>query len=74
MDLLRSLLGKNKRASPYKKGIRAKKIIKKRLERRGYLVRQNKGSRGPYGLYALKSGRKLLIQVKSGSSSLSRKE
>jgi len=72
---LRRLLGKNRRKmSAYAKGIRAEKIVKRRLEKKGYLVRQSKGSRGPYDLYALKGGRKLLIQVKSGTASLSRAE
>jgi len=62
------------RKSSYAKGIRAERIVKKRLEKRGWLVKQSKGSRGPYDLYALKGGRKLLIQVKSGTSSLRRRE
>lgn len=37
-------------------------------------MRQSKGSRGPYDLYAMKGGRKLLIQVKSGSASVSHPE
>jgi len=56
------------------KGIRAEKLVKRRLEEKGWLVRQSKGSRGPYDLYALKGGRKLLIQVKSGKSNITRKE
>jgi Holliday junction resolvase len=48
--------------------------VKRRLEERGWLVRQSKGSRGSYDLYALKGGRKLLVQVKSGRSSFSRRE
>jgi Holliday junction resolvase len=63
-----------RRKSSNAKGIRAERIVKKRLEKRGWLVKQNKGSRGPYDLYALKSGEKLLIQVKSGTSSLRRRE
>jgi Holliday junction resolvase len=62
------------RKSSYAKGIRAERIVKKRLEKRGWLVKQSKGSRGPYDLYALKGGKKLLIQVKSGTSSLRRRE
>jgi Holliday junction resolvase len=63
-----------RKKSNYSKGIRAERIVKKRLEKKGWLVKQSKGSRGPYDLYALKGGRKFLIQVKSGKSSLSRKE
>jgi Holliday junction resolvase len=48
--------------------------VKRRLEERGWLVRQSRGSRGPYDLYALKGGRKLLVQVKSGKSSFSSRE
>jgi Holliday junction resolvase len=62
------------RKSNYAKGIRAERIVKKRLEKRGWLVKQSKGSRGPHDLYALKGGKKLLIQVKSGTSSLRRRE
>jgi Holliday junction resolvase len=62
------------RKSSYAKGIRAERIVKKSLEKKGWLVKQSKGSKGPYDLYALKGGRKLLIQVKSGTSSLRRRE
>lgn len=69
------LFGKKKRkTSAYTKGIRAENIVKRKLKEKGYLVRQSKGSRGPYDLYALKGGRKLLIQVKSGNASLSKAE
>ncbi|MGQ9468909.1 MAG: hypothetical protein ACUVTD_03665 [Nitrososphaerales archaeon] len=60
-----------KKTSGYLKGISAERKIKSKLESKGWLVRQSKGSRGPYDLYAMKSGRKLLVQVKSGSSSFS---
>ena len=46
----------------------------KKLQEKGWLVKQSKGSRGPYDLYALKNGRKLLIQVKSHSSRPTRRE
>lgn len=77
MGILDSIFGKRprrKRNSSYAKGIRAEKKVKTKLEKKGWLVRQSKGSRGPYDLYALKGGKKLLIQVKSGSASASRKE
>jgi predicted transcriptional regulator len=73
MSLWRILFGKKKRSS-YSKGMSAEKRIKAKLESKGWLVRQSKGSRGPYDLYAIKSGRKLLVQVKSGTASMSRKE
>jgi Holliday junction resolvase-like predicted endonuclease len=60
--------------SPYSKGLRAERVVRRRLEEKGWLVRQSKGSRGPYDLYALKGGRKLLVQVKSGKSSFSSRE
>jgi Holliday junction resolvase len=62
------------RGSPYSKGLRAERVVRRRLEEKGWLVRQSKGSRGPYDLYALKGGRKLLVQVKSGKSSFSSRE
>lgn len=65
---------KKRTSSNYAKGIRAEKKIKHRLEEKGYIVRQSKGSRGPYDLYAMKSGKKLLVQVKSGQSSASSEE
>lgn len=66
-DLFRE---KRKRSS-YSKGLRAERRVKAKLESKGWLVKQSKGSRGPYDLYAMKGGRKFLVQVKSGSSSLS---
>jgi Holliday junction resolvase len=63
-----------RKKSNYSKRISAERIVKKRLEKKGWLVKQSKGSRGPYDLYALKGGRKFLIQVKSEKSSFSRKE
>jgi len=65
------LFGKKKGRSPYFKGLSAERKIKQKLESKGYVVRQSRGSRGPYDLYAMKGGRKLLVQAKSGSSSLS---
>jgi len=62
------------RGSPYSKGLRAERVVRRRLEEKRWLVRQSKGSRGPYDLYALKGGRKLLVQVKSGKSSFSSRE
>ena len=67
------LFGKKKRSS-YLKGISAERKVKSKLESKGWLVRQSRGSRGPYDLYAMKGGRKLLVQVKSGSSSFSRSQ
>ena len=60
--------------STYSKGRSAERLVKKKLESRGWLVRQSPGSRGPNDLYALKSGRKLLVQVKSGSASAGKQE
>ena len=68
------MYGKKKGRSAYSKGLSAERKIRQRLENRGYIVRQSKGSREPYDLYALKGGRKLLVQVKSGTASASRKE
>jgi Holliday junction resolvase len=65
------LFGKKKRSS-YSKGVGAERKVKAKLERKGWLVKQSKGSQGPYDLYAMKGGRKLLVQVKSGASSFSR--
>lgn len=60
--------------STYERGLAAERSVKRRLEARGWLVRQSKGSRGPNDLYALKNGRIFLIQVKSGTVSASREE
>jgi len=60
--------------SSYSKGMRAERKVKRGLESKGWLVRQSKGSRGPYDLYAMRGGRKLLVQVKSGTASASRSE
>jgi Holliday junction resolvase len=60
--------------SSYSKGMRAERKVKQGLENKGWLVRQSKGSRGPYDLYAMRGGRKLLVQVKSGTASASRSE
>jgi Holliday junction resolvase len=60
--------------SNYSKGIKAEKKVKSKLEDKGWLVKQSKGSRGPYDLYAMKSGKKLLVQVKSGTASASKEE
>jgi ribosomal protein S19E (S16A) len=65
------MYGKKKSRSTYSKGLSAERKVKQRLESKGYVVRQSKGSRGPYDLYAMKSGRKLLVQVKSGTASAS---
>jgi Holliday junction resolvase len=58
----------------YSKGLSAERRVKEKLESKGWLVRQSKGSRGPYDLYAMRGGRKLLVQVKSGTASASRRE
>ncbi len=71
MGFFDDILGTRKKRSAYSKGIGAERRVKERLEDKGYLVRQSPGSRGPYDLYALKGGKKLLLQVKSGSASLS---
>jgi Holliday junction resolvase len=63
-----------RKRSSYSKGIDAERRVKSKLESKGWLVRQSKGSRGPYDLYAMKGGKKLFVQVKSGSASLSRTE
>jgi len=63
---------RRQRSSSYSQGTRAERRIAERLRSKGYVVRQSRASRGPYDLYALKGGRKSLIQVKSGSSSFSR--
>jgi Holliday junction resolvase len=68
------LFRKRRKRSPYSKGISAERRVKRGLENKGWLVRQSKGSRGPYDLYALKGGMKMLIQVKSGTASASRSE
>ncbi|MGB9896056.1 MAG: hypothetical protein ACPLN2_09190 [Thermoproteota archaeon] len=68
------LFGNKRKASSYSKGIKAERRIKIELEKKGWLVKQSKGSRGPYDLYALKNGKKLLVQVKSGSSYLKKKD
>ncbi|MFZ3058402.1 MAG: group I intron-associated PD-(D/E)XK endonuclease [Candidatus Methanoperedens sp.] len=60
--------------SNYSKGIKAEKKVKSKLEKMGWLVRQSKGSRGPFDLYAMKGGKKLLVQVKSGTASASNEE
>jgi len=60
--------------SNYSKGIKAEKKVKSKLEKDGWLVRQSKGSRGPFDLYAMKGGKKLLVQVKSGTASASNDE
>jgi len=65
---------KRKQQSSYYKGISAEKKVKRNLEKKGWLVRQSKGSRGSYDLYALKGGMKLLIQVKSGTAYASKDE
>jgi len=74
LDLILKKRVKRGDLSNYAKGIRAERLIKNRLEKKGWLVRQSKGSRGSYDLYALKGGKKLLIQVKSGTATASRKE
>jgi len=63
---------RRRRSSSYSRGVRAERTIANRLRNKGYVVRQSRGSRGPYDLYALKRGRKALVQVKSGSSPFSR--
>jgi len=73
MSLWRTLFGKKKK-SGYSKGIDVERKVKSKLESKGWLVRQSKGSRGPYDLYAMKGGRKLLVQVKSGRSSFGRSQ
>ncbi|RLG46482.1 MAG: hypothetical protein DRN90_06430 [Thermoproteota archaeon] len=60
--------------NPYRSGRRAERIVAERLSKKGWLIRLSKGSKGPWDIYALKSGRKMLIQVKKGSSTFSRKE
>ena len=70
MGFFDDLLGTRRRRSTYSKGMSAERPVKERLEDKGYLVRQSPGSRGPYDLYAMKGGKKLLVQVKSGSASL----
>jgi Holliday junction resolvase len=74
MGWLDWLFGSKRKESAYSKGLKAERKVKKKLEKKGWLVRQSKGSRGPYDLYALKSGKKLLVQVKSGSSHLDKKD
>jgi len=73
MGIFDEILGKRKKRSSYSKGISAEKRVKERLENKGYLVRQSPGSRGPYDLYAMKGGKKMLVQVKSGNASLTSK-
>lgn len=68
------LFRRNKRRSSYSKGLSAERKVKAKLESKGWIVRQSKGSRGPYDLCAMKGGRKFLVQVKSGSASPSRRE
>jgi Holliday junction resolvase len=60
--------------STYSKAMIAERKVKRGLESKGWLVRQSKGSRGPYDLYAMRGGRKLLVQVKSGTASASKSE
>jgi len=63
-----------RKRSSYSKGMSAEKKVKRGLEGKGWLVRQSEGSRGPYDLYAMRGGRKILVQVKSGTASTSRSE
>jgi len=46
-------------------GVKKEKIVKKKLERRGWKVKQSSASRGASDLIAWKNGRKWFIQVKS---------
>lgn len=64
------MFSNKKKKSSYSKGIVAERKIKSKLENKGWLVKQSRGSRGPYDLHAIRRGRKLLVQVKSGKSSL----
>lgn len=59
--------------STYSKGIAAENRIKAKLRKKGWLVRQSPGSRGSFDLYALRGGRKMLVQVKSGTARLTGK-
>ncbi len=74
MGLLDRLFGTTRGSSAYRKGVRAENKVKASLQRKGWVVRKSKGSRGPYDLYALRRGRKLLVQVKSGTASPTREE
>ncbi|MDD4082021.1 MAG: hypothetical protein PHD05_01405 [Sphaerochaetaceae bacterium] len=56
--------------STYSRGIAAENKVKQGLQRKGWFVRQSSGSRGPYDLYAFKGGRKMMVQVKSGTARL----
>jgi len=73
MSLL-DLFRERRKRSSYSKGMSAEWRVKRGLESKGWLVRQSRGSRGPYDLYAMRGGRKLLVQVKSGTASTSRSE
>jgi len=72
--VLFGLFKKRRAGNTYRKGVRVERIVAGKLRSKGYLVRRSPGSRGPYDLYAMKSGRKLLVQVKSGAAKVSRKE
>jgi len=68
------LFRERRKRSTYSKGMTAERKVKRSLESKGWLVKQSKGSRGPYDLYAMRGGRKLLVQVKSGTASPSKSE
>ena len=68
MSLFGWIRPRRRRRSNYSRGIATERMIAGRLRNKGYLVRQSPGSRGPYDLYALRGGRKTLVQVKRGSS------
>lgn len=74
MGFWERLLGSRRTSSSYNKGVRAEKRVKASLERKGWFVRRSKGSRGAADLHAFKDGRRLAIQVKSGSASPTRAE
>jgi hypothetical protein len=56
------------------RGFSAETRAMSRFRSRGWLVKPSRASRGPYDFYAMRGGRKMFVQVKSGHSPFSSRD
>jgi len=56
------------------RGLSIERRVATRFRDKGWLVKPSKASRGAYDFLAMRGGRKMLVQVKSGNSPFTRED
>jgi len=56
------------------RGLSIERRVVSRFRDKGWLVKPSKASRGAYDFLAMREGRKMLVQVKSGNSPFTRQD